>query len=92
MTPKEFPHAHAHVLGALLGRDDPDLTREVKTPVASSRVMYAGLDAWLPVEGEIINELGLRRVGADALRDSSSPVLEWIADQGICPARDSFRS
>jgi arginase len=26
---------------------------------------------------------GLRRAGADALRDSSSPVLEWISDQGI---------
>ncbi|MGA8659507.1 MAG: arginase family protein [Chthoniobacterales bacterium] len=83
MTPKDFAHAHAQVLGALLGRGDTDLTGEVRTPVASSRVMYAGLDAWLPVEADVINELGLRRAGADALRDSSSPVLEWISDQGI---------
>jgi len=45
--------------------------------------MYAGLDAWLPVEGEVINELGLRHAGAAALTDSSSPVLDWIADEGI---------
>jgi arginase len=83
MTPKDFANAHAHVLGALLGRGDPDLTEQVKTPIAPSRVMYAGLDAWLPVEGEVINELGLRRAGADALRDNSSPVLEWISEEGI---------
>jgi arginase len=83
MTPKDFAHAHAQVFGVLLARGDTDLTGEVKTPVAPSRVMYAGLDAWLPVEGDVINELGLRRAGADALRDSSSPALEWISDQGI---------
>src|SRR5262245_26463713 len=26
MTPRDYPNAHAHVLGALLGRGDPDLT------------------------------------------------------------------
>ncbi len=48
-----------------------------------SRVMYAGLDAWTPVEGEVIEGLGLRRAGADALAGTSSPVLDWIADEGI---------
>lgn len=85
VTPKEAPHPHAHaqVLGALLGRGDPDLVGEVDTPVKPSRVMYAGLDAWMPVEGEVIDELGLRRAGSDALADSSSPVLDWIAGEGI---------
>jgi len=83
MTPENFAQGNAQVLGALLGRGDPELVGEVKTPLASSRVMYAGLDAWLPVEGEVINELGLRHAGAAALTDSSSPVLDWIADEGI---------
>ena len=83
MTAKDYPNAHAHVLGALLGRGDPDLTREVEVPVAPSRVMYAGLDAWSPVEDEVIGGLGLRHAGAAALAETSSPVLDWIVDQRI---------
>ncbi len=83
LTPKDFAQGNAQVLGALLGRGDPHLVGEVDTPVKPSRVMYAGLDAWMPVEGEVINELGLRRAGSDALADSSSPVLDWIASEGI---------
>jgi arginase len=45
--------------------------------------MYAGLDAWTPVEDEVIDELGLRRAGAGLLADTSSPVLDWIASKGI---------
>lgn len=83
MTPKDYPNAHAHVLGALMGRGDPDLTREVETPVAPSRVMYAGLDSWSPVEDQVIKGLGLRHAGSDALAATSSPVLDWIAEQRI---------
>ena len=52
LTPNDSPHGHTHVLSALLGRGDPDLVGEVDTPVKPSRVMYAGLDAWTPVEGD----------------------------------------
>jgi arginase len=83
LTPKASAHGHTHVLAALLGRGDPDLVGEVDTPVKPSRVMYAGLDTWMPVEGEVITKLGLRRAGSDALADSSAPVLEWIASEGI---------
>ncbi len=30
-----------------------------------------------------MRELGLRHAGADALKDSSAPVLEWIANEGV---------
>ena len=83
LTPKDFVQGNAQVLGAFLGRGDPELVGEVDTPVKPSRVMYAGLDAWMPVEAEVINELGLRRAGADSLADTSSPVLDWIANGGI---------
>jgi arginase len=82
-TPNDYPNAHAHVLGALLGRGDPDLTAEVATPVSPSRVMYAGLDAWSPVEDAVIQGLGLRHAGAAALVDTSAPVLDWIAGERI---------
>jgi arginase len=45
--------------------------------------MYAGLDAWMPVEGEVIDQLGLRHASSGALANSSSPVLDWIAGEGI---------
>jgi arginase len=83
MTSRDYPNPHAHVLGALLGRGDPDLTGEVEAPVSPSRVMYAGLDRWSPVEDEVIRELGLRHAGAAALAETSAPVLDWIREEQI---------
>jgi arginase len=51
LTPRDIAQGNAQVLGALLGRRDSDLVGEVDTPLKPSRVMYAGLDAWIPVEG-----------------------------------------
>jgi arginase len=82
LTPEEFAQGNAQVLGALLGRGDPELVAEVETLLRPSRVMHAGLDSWMPVEGEVIDALGLRRAGADSLADGSSPVVDWIADEG----------
>jgi len=59
------------------------LTGEVETPIAPSRVMYAGLDAWSPVEDEVIQGLALRRAGSAAMAETSSPVRDWIAGQRI---------
>lgn len=83
LTPNESAHGHTYVLAALLGRGDADVVSEVDIPLQPSHVMYAGLDAWTPKEGDVLNELGLRRAGADALAEDSSPVLEWIASEGI---------
>ena len=83
LTPRDFAQGNAQVLGALLGRGDPELAGEVDVPVKPSRVMYAGLDAWMPVEGEVIDGLGLRHAGAASLSDTSAPVLDWIASERI---------
>jgi arginase len=83
LTPEDFAQGNAQVLGALLGRGDFDLVGEVDTPLKASHVMYAGLDAWTPVEGAVIDTLGLRRAGSEQLAQTSAPVLDWIAQQGI---------
>lgn len=44
MTPTQFSHAHAHVLGALMGNGDKDLTSLVTSPVQASNIMLAGLN------------------------------------------------
>jgi arginase len=80
---KDYPNAHAHVLLALLGRGDPQLTSEVEMPLATSRVMYAGLDHWGAAEDAVIRGLGLRHAGPAALAETSQPVLDWIGEQGI---------
>jgi arginase len=83
MTSKDYPNAHAHVLGILLGRGEPDFVSEVEVPLVPARVMYAGLNSWSPVEDEVIKSLGLRNAGSDSLAETSSPVLDWIVGEGI---------
>jgi arginase len=83
MTTAHSPHVHAHVLGLLLGRGDPEFAAEVKTPVDPRHVMYAGLDAWASAEAEVIEGLGLSHTGSQALAESSAPILEWIRRIGI---------
>ena len=83
LTPKDFAQGNAQVLGALLGKGDSDLVSEVNTPIKTSHIKFAGLDAWTPVEGAVINTFGLRRAGSDSLAETSAPVLNWIADEGI---------
>lgn len=83
LGPDESAHGHTYVLAALLGRGDPEIVGEVDTLVKPSHVMYAGLDAWTPVEGGIMSRFGLRQTGSAALAATSAPVLDWIATEGI---------
>ena len=83
LTPKDSYQGNEYILAALLGTGDADLVTEVDKPIEPSHVMYAGLDSWRSIEGEVINELGLRHAGSDELAESSSPVLDWIASEGI---------
>ncbi|MFJ4145291.1 arginase family protein [Pseudomonas sp. NPDC089734] len=79
MTPQDFKHAHAMVLGNLLGHGDEDFTRFVSTPIKPERLLYAGLQETLPVESEFIKRHGLKGFGAQELAQSSKPVLDWLA-------------
>jgi len=83
LTPKNSYQGNEYVLAALLGRGDPEMVSEVNTPINPSHIMYAGLDSWAPIAGEVINELGLRHAGSYELAESSAPVLSWIASEGI---------
>ncbi|HMO49033.1 MAG TPA: arginase family protein [Rubrivivax sp.] len=83
MSAAEFSHAHAHVLGMLLGRGDADFTAEVPRKLDPARVMIAGMSAWTEAEGRILRELGIRHTPAAELADDSRPILEWIRAEGI---------
>lgn len=83
MSATEFSHAHAHVLGMLLGRGDEDFTAEVSVKLAASRVMIAGMQGWNDAEGPILEELGVRHIPPAAIAESSQPILDWIDAEGI---------
>lgn len=82
MTPADFEHAHAMVLGNLLGEGDPQFAEAFSRPLRPSHVMYAGVHSTLPMETEMIQRLGLRVAGPTELAASSAPVLEWVRSTG----------
>ncbi|RMS31993.1 arginase family protein [Pseudomonas ficuserectae] len=82
MTPRDFQHAHAMVMGNLLGEGDKDFVNAVKRPIKPANVMYAGLQETLEVESAFIKRLGLRSADAQALAHSSEPVLQWLEETG----------
>lgn len=83
MSAAEFSHAHAHVLGMLLGRGDEAFTAEVDPKLDPARVMIAGMSAWSDAEGRILQQLGIRHTPAADIADSSQPILDWIKAEGI---------
>lgn len=82
LTPAHFSHAHAMVLGNLLGEGDADFALAVKKPPKPANVMYAGLQATLPVETALIERLGLHHASPAELAASSEPVLAWFKSTG----------
>lgn len=82
ITPKDFQHAHAMVLGNLLGEGDEDFASAVKLPLKPSNVMYAGLQETMGVETAMIERLGLRSASPADLADTSEPVLKWLKETG----------
>lgn len=78
MSAAEFSHAHAHVLGMLLGRGDEEFIAEVERKLNPARVMIAGMSAWTEAEGRILQELRIRHTPAANIADSSQPILDWI--------------
>lgn len=82
-TPDMFNHAHAMVLGNLLGEGDRDFASHVKVPLKPELVMYGGLQETTEQEKEIINRLNIRRAGAHDLSTSSAPVIEWLQKNEI---------
>lgn len=82
LTPKDFQHAHAMVLGNLLGEGDSDFVKAVKRPIKPANVMYAGLQETMEVETAMIARLGLSSASPSDLAHSSEPVLQWLKSTG----------
>ncbi|MHB9588469.1 arginase family protein [Enterobacter mori] len=85
-TPRDFTNGHTMVLGNLLGGGDPEFASKVKTPVAPSRVMYAGLieEGLTEQESSVISDLGLQIARPEELYENSDRITRWIKEQNIC--------
>ena len=83
MTPEQFAHSHAHVLGALMGNGDPDLTRDIVKPLSPEKIMIAGIHDPLAYEQEFIASRGIMTCGPDEVRQGGQAVQEWIAHEKI---------
>lgn len=59
-TPEDFDHAHAMVLGNLLGGGEPLMAGEVKRHVRPEQVVLVGVDGVLPHEQNAIERFGLK--------------------------------
>jgi arginase len=82
-TPAQYKNAHAHVLGALMGNGDPDLTRVVKQPIPARNIMIAGIHSPLPYEAKFIAEHGIRTCSPEEVRAGAKSVIQWLSDSGI---------
>ena len=84
MTPKEFNHEHAMVLGNLLGHGAPSFAKTVKPPFRPNQVLYVGLieSGLLPHEKSFIAEHSLSYLTPQDLT-STQPVTDWLTANKI---------
>lgn len=80
-TPKDFDHAHAMVLGNLLGDGEPLLAAEVRKPYKPAQVALVGVDGVLPHERQTIDRFGLKVI--PSLGIGRGEVTRWLSEQGF---------
>ena len=82
-TPKsEYPAYHAMAVATLIGHGDPDAQELLPANVSPERVALVGLHSWAEDDFPNIAEWGIRSFRPDELRQSTRPLLEWIAATG----------
>jgi arginase len=73
---------HAMAVSALVGRGDQDVLARLPATVDAGRVALAGLHSWQEDAHANIGAWGLTTFAPDDLRDSSRPLLDWVASTG----------
>jgi arginase len=82
-TPEsEYPGYHAMAVATLTGHGDPDVQELLPATFSPDRVAFVALHSWAEDDFPNIVEWGIQSFGPDDLRESTQPLLEWIADTG----------
>ena len=82
-TPRDFDHAHAMVLGNLLGEGEPLMAAEVKKRYSPEQVALVGVDGVFAHEREAIDRLGLKVIPSRDIMLGSDAVTAWIREKGF---------
>lgn len=79
-TPNDFDHAHAMVLGNLLGEGGPEMAKEVGLHFKPEQILFVGVDNVLLYEKKSIKRLNLQKVASKDIL--SSQITDWIKSSG----------
>ncbi|MDA8505131.1 arginase family protein [Citrobacter sp. Awk 2] len=82
-TAEQYPNAHAHVLGALIGTGDKDLVAHVTHKVSASKIMIAGIHNPLIYESDYLTHHSIATTGPDDVKNGANEVMAWIAREHI---------
>ncbi|PIJ43153.1 arginase family protein [Tatumella sp. OPLPL6] len=82
-TPKQFSHAHAYVLGALLGTGDPSLVDQVSTKLLPEKVMIAGIHHPSAYERDYLEHHKIATFSPQQIKQGTDTISEWIAKEEI---------
>lgn len=82
-TPDIFYHEHAMVLGNLLGKGDPELSKNVKFPFTPDSFLYVGMQAPNDLEANILNDLKLNYTVQDKEHLKMEGIQKWINENGF---------
>ncbi|MBV9793705.1 MAG: arginase family protein [Actinobacteria bacterium] len=77
-----YPGWHAMAVAALTGHGHPGLLDLLPATVPGGRVALAGLHAWTDDDIGNVAGWGIRSFSPGQLRDSSGPLLDWLAATG----------
>ncbi len=78
-TPQDFNREHAMVLGNLLGKGDPVLSKEVKKPFKKDQVLIIGIDKYnAPYEEQTVKDIGLQVIPLKELTNNNEAITHWI--------------
>lgn len=77
-NPEIFYNEHAMVLGNLLGKGDPELSKEVENPLSSDSILYVGLQELNSEEKNILNDLNVNYTIQKDNHLNYYQIQEWI--------------
>jgi arginase len=78
----EYPGYHAMALATLTGHGDPEVQELLPATFSPDRVALVGLHSWTDDDLPNIAEWDIQSFGPEELRESTQPLLEWIAATG----------
>ena len=77
-----YPGYHAMAVAVLTGHGDPDVLALLPATIRPDRVALVGLHDWTDDDFANVATWGITSFAPDDLRESSRPLLEWLAYTG----------